>query len=625
MLPVEPAQIAPRFQKKHDKSVQHTRFGCAFHTVDLAHPDAPALDVLASIVGSGESSILSQKFQDKLRLVHSIGAISYTPKTPGLFSVSAWFDPDKEEVFLEKLYEEIAFWHNRPFSDKDLDKAKRSVLTSELSNHTTMDGQASAYATGEFYAADPYFSETYIKLLNEVTSRQLNEVAAKYLRPEKCTTVLLAPPEKEKEDTAVLATVPGTPALHKLQNDLRLIVRRDSKLPFVYGTIVLRGGLLAENENNSGISHMLSELLVKGTSKRSAFEIAEMIESLGGSLAPFSGQNSLGLNFKCLTEDAEKFIELAAECLLSPSFPQVEIEKQKVIQTATLVSQGESPVYVAMQKMREMLFPGHPYSFDLLGTEQSVKSISREDLMQFHRKTVLTDNLVVSLSGDMNDKEAKKLVSQYFAKIPTGAVAVPEQKLPKKDLQKSATVMLPKEQAVYIIGFTGIDMKNPHQPALAILKEAMNGLSSRLMTEIREERGLAYYAGTLMQLGIDPGYFAVYAGTRPDAMEEVGNLLKAEIARVCEIGLETDEFERARASMLSTYSHSLQSNATMAMSSAVFELYGLGYLYPFQEPDRIKAVTIPDVRKAAQEILRMEDSVTSMVIPIPEQKENDDE
>lgn len=626
VLPGEPSQFAPRVRKEYDRSVNVARLACAFHTVDITDPDAPALDVLAFIAGSGRSSVLSEKFVENMRLAQSIDAWSFTPKVAGLFGITAVFEPDKEEEFIEKLNEEIGFWHTRPFSETDLRKARRSVLTSTLSQFRTMEGQAGSYASGEFYAGAPLFSEIYIERLNAVTTEQLKEVAAKYLVPENRTTVVLAPEQEDvAEQEAVLSIVPPPPAKKILKNNLRVVAREDRKLPFIHGCVVVGGGLLAEKPDKNGVASLTADLLTRGTPSRTSQDIARTVESLGGSLTSFSGYNSFGLQFQCLSEDADVFFRLAADCLADSNFPQDEIDKQKQIQLAAIAQQRESPVYVASRALRGMLFPGHPYANETLGTPESLGRISREDILAYHRKALVADNIVLAVFGDISASSAEALAGSYFGNIPAGRAPAPEYGQPAPELPARVLNLEPKEQAIYMIGFPGITVVDPRHDALNILAKAMSGLSSQLMIEIRDKRGLAYFAGAYQQVGVDPGFFAIYAGTRPDVVIEVGELIAAEIKRVSEIGISEDEFERARAQIISARKHSFQDNSALAMESALNELYGLGFDHSFAETTRLMKLNPGDVRNAASEIFNLDQSAISIVVPESYEKEGENE
>lgn len=197
VLPQEPAQLAPRFARKTG-AYRISRLEWAYHTVPQSHPDAPALDLLAAIVGQGRSSRLVDRIKENQKLVYSISAWSYTPKEPGMFGITASFDPGKEDRTITAIQEEIDSWLNSRFSRGELEKAKRIILVSELSDLETMKGQAGSYAAGEFYAADPRFSETYLRKLGRLAPPDIQAVTRKYLHSKNKTLVVLSPDDLSK-------------------------------------------------------------------------------------------------------------------------------------------------------------------------------------------------------------------------------------------------------------------------------------------------------------------------------------------------------------------------------------------------------------------------------------------
>lgn len=612
--PAEPAQLAPRIERKTG-TYELSRLHMAFHTVALHHPDAPALDVLATITGAGRSSRLVRTIKEERCLAHDISAWSVTLKDPGLFGISATFEPDKESELLAAISNEVASWRSAPFTEEELEKARRMVLVGELGSLQTMEGQAFSYGSGEFYAGDPRFSERYLKAVAAVTGEHLKEVANRYFAVENSTTVILSP--AGGETSAVRAADTSAPTVERLvlSNGIPVLVREDHRLPFVYICIGLRGGLLAESEEQSGFVQLMSDLLTRGTKTRSSQEIAATAERLGASLGAFAGRNSFGLQAQCLRRDLPTLLELAADCLLNPSFPEDELEKQRQIQLAAIREQYERPFFVAEQALREMLFPNHPYRWTPAGNESSVRAAQRKDLAELHRRLVTSRNTAIAIFGDTTREEALALAERHFGHVPDLpapdlAVEEPHPTLPARSKRRE-----PREQAIVLVGYPGVRVDDPRVEALNVIDTALSGLSSDLSAAVREQRGLAYYVGTYHTPGLAPGFFVVYAGTREDAADEVLSLMESELRRVAEKGLREDELNRAREQRVAAHQMDLQNNAHLAQTCALNELYGLGYDYVFQTESRLRALTAEQVRAAAASLFMPDRRAISIVLP----------
>jgi zinc protease len=167
-----------------------------------------------------------------------------------------------------------------------------------------------------------------------------------------------------------------------------------------------------------------------------------------------------------------------------------------------------------------------------------------------------------------------------------------------------------------MIGFPGITLDDPRRTAMEILESSLSGMSSRVFHSIREERGLAYYAGARQRLGVDPGQFFLVAGTRPDAAAEVESLLLTEVARVAREGIQPDEIARAKSQLIADHDMQLQNNMSLSLTSALNELYGMGYAYDFNAAQRIESVTADQIREAAASILVTNRMAVSIVLPV---------
>ena len=187
----------------------------------------------------------------------------------------------------------------------------------------------------------------------------------------------------------------------ELPNGLRLLVKEDHRLPFVEFRAVLQGGVLAETAANNGITMLLSKLLLKGTPTRNAETIATQIESVGGSIDSYGGNNSFGVNTEVLSSDFATGLDLLADVLLNPIFPSAELEREREVQIAGIHARKDDLLKSASFAMRQALFGGAGYGLDSLGTEESAGKLSVADLKSFHQRLVVPNNCVLAIYGDV--------------------------------------------------------------------------------------------------------------------------------------------------------------------------------------------------------------------------------
>lgn len=613
-VPQEPRQTAPRFVREAGP-YNISRLTTSFHTVSLADKDAPALELLAAVAGGSQSSGLVQDIKETRRLVHNIQTESFTAHDPGLFIVSANLDPSQETAVVEAIHNAVTGWSSIPFSKTEVEKAKRLLLVGALSNLQSMHGQAHSYAEGELFMGDARYSEIYLARLRAVTPADLMAVARKYLIPENRSTVILGPEQRDTGKLKAAMSQPSEVVKRKLSNGVPLILREDHRLPFVYICAAFTGGTLAETEQNTGITSLMTELLPRGTPHRSALDIAGNLERLGAELSPFAGANSFGLRGRCLSGDTTVLMETLFDCLADASFPTNEVDKQKTVQLAAIAEQHEHPFTVAKEALDEIIFKGHPYRFPQLGHRDSVGRLDQAALLDYRQRQLVTGNMALAIFGDITSKQAESLAEKYCRRIRRDQAPARVEMAPQPSLPVRVEKREPREQCIVMYGFPGVGVDDPRRDPLALLDAAMSGMSSRLFTTVRDQRGLAYYANTMQRLGLGTGEYAIYAGIRADALPEVECLIRDEIARVTTTGLEAAEIAGARNMVIGEQEMRLQDNGDLAMTCVVNELLGLGFAHDFSTRARIEAVTPEQIRQAAISVLSTNKLAISVVLP----------
>ncbi len=618
VLPEEPQQLASRMVRKTGK-YNLTRVEAGWKTVSITHPDSAALDVLSRIIGHGRSSKLVDKFKEREKLVHEISAWSYTLKDPGVFGISAILEPANEEPFLKELKSFISgLQQPSAFTTNELEKARNAAIADFIEGFQLTHSQADRLASGEFYAGSPTFAKVYLQRLMEISSEKLADVVSQYLSEEKLSIAILAP-EGAQDSTAIepqAAIIEKVIYRKELSNGTKLLVREDHKLPIISACIVSGGGLLWENEENNGITKLMAELLTRGTEKLSSAEFAEKFEERGASISSFSGNNSFGLKFQCLTKDFETLFPLFAEAFLHPRFDSKQIELQRALQLAEIARNEEQPMFYVQKNLTQMLFPNHPYRFSVEGTSNSVSKITKDAIKNFHSKMVVNENVVVAIFGDITPENALTLAEKFLKKLPQGTKPALEHDIASTpQLPMRIECKLPREQAIIAVGFPGISLKDKRSDALTLLQKILSGLSSELLTEIRDKRGLAYYGGARDFQGLEPGFFQIYVGTKSEAVKDVEALIREEVERLLTKGVAPEEFERAREQTIINIRRISQANGELALQCALFELYGLGYDYFITTETRLKALSISDLKEAAKSIMDYKKAATSIVVP----------
>jgi zinc protease len=612
----EPKQTSTR-ETVEEAPVELAYFHLAWHIPDLRHPDMPAIDVLAVLLGNGRSSRLYQEVREKQGVVNSVDAWTYNPGNPGLFGMSATADPDKFLPAQEAMLREVEKMKDKPVAGDELSKAVKQFISATLSSRKTMAGQAQDLGGSWLATTDLNFSERYLAAVKRVTPAELQRVARQYLTPENRTLYALLPNGVAPALNTTLETSLDHP-IQKIEfpNGLRLLIKEDHRLPFVQIRAVFKGGVLAEVAEKNGLTQLTGRMLLKGTKHRSAEDIAREIESVGGSIDSYGGNNSFGVNMEVLSIDFETGLELMADVLLNPVFPAAGLEREREVQLAGLAAQKDQLLQSASRAMRRALFGDSGYGLDALGSEPSVERIQVADLQDFYRTYALPNNCVLAIYGDVKLDHVRATVEQRFGQWKKGPAALAQlPEMSKLQGVRRVGETRDKKQAVLVVGFQGTTLHSTDRYALELLQEACSDLGSRLFLRIREELALAYYVGAQNFIGLAPGYFAFYVGTAPEKAElaEKELLKEAELLRI--EGLTDKEVIRAKAKVIGQKKIARQDLGALAMTTALDELYGLGYNHIDSEDALYESVTLQQIKAAAQKYLNPDALVVATIKP----------
>ena len=620
VLPVEPPQAATR-EVIEEASVELGHVHVSWHIPDLRHPDVPVLDVLAALLGSGRSSRLYQSVRERKGLVSSVDAWTYSPGNPGLFGISALVEAGKFSVARDAILAEIEKARTSGFTPAELTKGVKQFVAATLAIRKTMQGQAQDLGGSWLAANDLNFSERYLAAVRRTTARDLRRVARHYLTEDNRTLYALLPAgAAPRQTTLKVETVDHAIQKIELPNGLPLLLKEDHRLPFVEFRAVFGGGVLAETADNNGVTQLMAKTLLKGTKRRSAEQIAREIESWGGSIDSFSGNNSFGVSAEVLSSDFAKGLDLLADVLLHPSFPSDALEREREVQLAGIKAQKDQVLQSAFRIMRRALFGRTGYGLDALGSEESVQKLGSADVRAHHRSLSLPRNSVLAIYGDVKTLSVVPAVKKALVswKAPGPSKLAQSVRSPNPEVlpeRNRVTETRDKKQAVVVIGFPGTTVRSADRHALELIQETCSDLGSRLFMRIREQLGLAYYVGAQHFAGRAPGYFAFYCGTAPEKADLVEQEIVKEIELLRNEGLTPEELKRAKAKVIGHRKIARQDLGSFALATALDELYGLGYANSDAEDSRYDAVTLAQVKAAAGKYLQAERAVVARICP----------
>ena len=612
--PREP-QVAPR-RAEQEMDVASVRAILEFPTVQLTHPDLYPLDILAFVLGEGRASRLVADLRERCGLVQEIACFSYTPAgyDGGRFGVLWQAEPEKAEAARTAALEHLARAAREGITAEELARAKRQKASEYVFSLQACETIAADLGTSALLVGDPHFSDRYVRNIQGVTLEEVKRVAAKYLRPEVLCEAVVRPKEKtpaEGEKPAAPAVVSERPEIisRVLANGVRLLLCPIPDCPTVSIQMGLRGGLSIESEKNAGISHFMSRMLLKGTSRHTASEIASATDAMGADLTASSGRNAIYLSARCLAEDFEKTFDLASASMLEPTFPPEEVELMRGQLLAELAQMEDTPHGEAALFFQRCFFTDSPYRFPVQGSAEVVAALGREDLAGWHKRFVVGNNLVVAVFGGMDLVKAANYVARQVESLPANPnLKFPADVAPRKTAGREVYIK-PSEKgaAVVYVAYPGTDIYNVRDRfPMDVLDTVVSGyqMPSGWLHEELRGKGLVYEVHAYAMTGLLPGCFAAYAVCQPEKAAEVARTIESAMKRAASHRFEEKELAPARATVVTAKELGRETVDGWAFEAAVDEALGLGAEFAREEIERVRAVTPEEVQRVAGEYLK---------------------
>lgn len=651
----EPVQDAPRAVLLR-KPFERACFEIAWPAVALAHRDTPYLDLLAFVLGEGESSRLVRRVKEDEGLVDRVDASCYTPLDAGLFGVSADLDAERVADAIEAIAREVEAVRRAPVSSDELEKARANFLASEHFERESVSGRARKLGTFEAIAGDWRGDAAYLDAVRSATPDDLLRVARAHLDARRVTVAAVLPEGAEPAldekallaaagrgaERAALAAVPErigeafgptaaavataapartsrfAPAIesYRLASGAVLHVEPRREVPVVALRGALHGGLLGEDAASAGLTQLATSMWMRGTRRRDAAELAHAIESIAADVDGFAGRSGFGLSMEATSDRFEAALDLFAEVLLEPAFDEEELERERRDTLAALARREDRLGARVLDLFTATLWDAHPYRWPVLGTPATVASFTRTDVLAHHARWVRGPNLVLALSGDVDPDRAAEQIAARLAPLDAAPCPRPAPPIePALAAGRSVTLHKDRAQAHLVVGYRGLTVDDPDRFALEVITQVLAGQGGRLFLELRDRRGLAYSVSAVNAEGVAPGFFAVTIGTAPEKLDEARRGIHEELAALVANAPPEDELERARRYLIGNFEIDRQRSAVRAAHMAIDALYGLGVDAQRRYAASVAAVTAEDVLRVARRIVEPARAVEAVIRP----------
>ncbi|MGF1571543.1 MAG: M16 family metallopeptidase [Sumerlaeia bacterium] len=390
------------------------------------------------------------------------------------------------------------------------------------------------------------------------------------------------------------------PTMEVLPNGITLIHKKTTANDIVSLALVLEPGALFDDEDKPGLTSLMMRVITKGTERKNSFEIAEELQENGLRLSVSPGYDFLSFSLQAVKTDFPKGMELLEEIMLTPTFPvpEIELEKQRVLSEIRM-REDRAPSS-AMRRLREAMFSPSRYAKPLEGTEESLPLLTQRDLVTTWKERLRPERMTISVVGNLDFAEIKALVIKHFGKLELVSAAKAKHGLSQYSAAKLETVSRDVEQSFIAIGVRTCPTNHEDAAAVDVATALLGGgMSSRLFSRLRDERGLAYSVGAQNGGHLGVGYMTLFIGTSPEKACESLNGLWSEAQELRETPVSADELERAKSYLLGGYLRGHEKNSSQAWYLARWHVLELGTEYDSLYPQQVQAVTTRDVMRVA--------------------------
>ncbi|MBV6490099.1 MAG: putative zinc protease [Fimbriimonadaceae bacterium] len=397
-------------------------------------------------------------------------------------------------------------------------------------------------------------------------------------------------PCAESDACPILSTSMSEFTKAVLPNGVRVLIE---PVPYVQSVAIglwCATGSRHEFDDEAGITHLIEHMLFKGTEKRTAKEIAQDIEGLGGHLNAFTDKESTCYYCRMLAADAQVGLDVLTDMLLHSRIDPEELAREQGVVLEEIKRNEDEPSDHVHELHLQARWGQHPLGKPVIGTRESVSGFAREHLLRYMERQYRGANVLVSIAGNVEGAKAQEFVEQLLGGVPSGGEAVACER--PYGSAVNTYVGRDVEQVHFCIGTDGASVHDDDVYVLSVLDSALGGsMSSRLFQEIREKRGLAYAIGSYSLAYSAGGAYTVYGGTSPEQWPLVQELVAEEFARVSRSGLEDEELARTKRSFAGQLAISLEGMGARMMRNARNEIY-FGRRVPVTETlAKIDAVT----------------------------------
>ena len=607
-------------QVMHDR-VPQARIYKIWNIPEWGSAEADYIELASAVLSSDKKSRLYNRLVYKERKASDISAFSFNSELGGLFGVVATaLDESDLDYINQAIDEEMAAFMRQGPTKQELSRVKTGIRASFVRSLEVVSGKANLLAQNQVFGGDPGFYQTNLQRYESATAKQITDASRKWLTDGEYILRVL-PFAQHSSSASEVDRSTGIPVVGEapkvsfdslekatLSNGLKVILANRTAVPVVRMQLLVDAGYAADQSVKAGTANLAMSMLDEGTQSLDALEISTKLAEMGTNLSAGASLDSSVVSLNTLKENLPASLDLFADVILNPTFPKAELERLKEQQLAAIAQEKSSPIGAGLRILPKLLYGGdHAYSapFSGSGTEQSVASMTVDDLKNYHQTWLKADNATLIVAGDIQMPELLGLLEKSLSKIPRGTV--PKKNIADIEPRSDSIVYLldrpGSEQsaimATKMLPKYGFDGELPMQLMNEVLGASFN---SRINMNLREDKGWAYGANTFIRNTQGQRPFIAYAPVQTDktaeSMLEIHKELKA-IAS--DVPATADELGRSLDKRTLTLAGRWETAGAVAGDIATLVRYGLHESYWDSYVKNLRGITLDQVNDSAKQ------------------------
>lgn len=611
----------------HEKHTAMATLTLIAQASNFESQNAPIEDFIMGVLGFGESSRLYSKLVIDKNIANGANCSSMFMTKGGAHFVKVSFEPKNLNKVIKIILDEIKNLLKNGMNNSEVDRLKKQYLSAKIYDLETTE--AFAFSKGHGYAqnGDINSEDIFIENFQQITTEKLNNCLHDIIPknwgislqlPEGKTTNLIKQTLSQfdrdlnnvfktslnkKTQEKSFSKFDSSLSYHQIKEGIHLIHKQNSKVKTFSFHTYLKGGLSEETRKTNGTYHFISSLLNASTDQMTKLEIRNYFEQRAISYSTFSGKNAYGTTLNGLSLDFAEVFPTYASCLLNSKFSNSELSQEKTITRRIFKSELKDPARMSFKKISSTIFNDHPYGLPQIGTNESISIITAKKLKEVHQKTLKSSPIVFCYSGP---DSAENVIEQITKNFNSLSARKDHRKLSLKKIKiKSESnnfLEFNREQTQIFYGFQTTTLEDKESQAIKVLHAFLGGQSSKLFTEVRDEKGLCYSVQPIFFNAMEGGYFGIYMGASNNKVKDALATIKEIISEIQKNGMTKKEFESTRKMILGQFEMSLQTNEDFIGIYGVPFLHGQDIDFYYQQNELIKKMTLEELNFSLKKV-----------------------